>query len=106
MPKYMIKASYTVEGGRGVMKEGGSARRDAAKASIEGVGGKLEAFYFAFGEHDAYLIMDLPDNVSAAAISMRVNTAGAVKSETVVLLTPDEVDRAAKTSVTYRPPGS
>ena len=106
MAKYLIKASYTVEGARGVLKEGGSGRKESAKAAIEGLGGKLEAFYFAFGAHDAYLIMDVPDNASAAALALRVNQAGAVSIETVVLLTPEEVDRAAKMGVTYRPPGA
>jgi uncharacterized protein with GYD domain len=106
MAKFMIKASYTLEGVRGLVKEGGSGRRASAKAAVEGLGGKLEAFYFAFGEHDAYLIADLPDNVSAAALALRVNQAGAVQIQTVVLLTPEEVDKAVKTGVDYRPPGS
>ena len=106
MAKYLLKASYTVDGVKGLLKEGGNGRKNSAKAAVESVGGKLEAFYFAFGEHDAYLIMDLPDNVAAAAIALRVNQAGAVTCQTVVLMTPDEVDAATGKGVTYRPPGA
>ncbi len=72
----------------------------------EGLGGSLESFYFAFGETDAYVLLELPDNLSAAAASIAVNTSGGASSEVVVLLTPEDVDEAAKLSVDYRPPGS
>ena len=75
-------------------------------AMAEGLGGSLESFYFAFGETDAYVVLDLPDNRTAAAASMAVSAAGAATSEVVVLLTPEDVDAAAKMSVAYRPPGS
>ena len=106
MAKYLIKASYTVEGAKGVVKEGGSGRVASARAAIEGLGGKLETFYFAFGKNDAFLIMDVPDNVTAAALALRVNAAGGASCETVVLMTPEEVDRAVKMGVSYRPPGA
>ena len=105
MAKYLLKANYTIEGAKGVSKEGGSGRVAAARAAIEGLGGKLETFYFAFGSHDAFLIMDLPDNVAASALALRVNQAGGAQVETVVLMTAEEVDRAAKMGVTYRKPG-
>jgi uncharacterized protein with GYD domain len=72
----------------------------------ESLGGKLESFHFAFGDADAYVLVDLPDNEAAAAVALAVNAAGAVRTKTTVLLTPDEVDAAAKLSVGYRPPGS
>ena len=90
---------------KGVIKEGGSKRREAAAAAIHGLGGKIEAFYFAFGEPDAVLIADLPDNAAAAAASMAINSSGAVTVKTVVLLTPEEMDAAAKKTVNYRAPG-
>lgn len=106
MPKYLISASYTAEGTRGVIKGGGgSARRAAATQAIQSVEGKVEAFYFAFGEHDAYVLVDAPDNVSAAAISMAVNSSGAVRVKTTPLLTPEEMDQAARKQVRYSPPG-
>ena len=105
MPKYLIEANYTLEGVRGVMKEGGSKRRDAAAAAIESVGGKMEAFYFAFGSPDAIVILDAPDNVSAAAASVAINATGAVQIKTVVLMTPQEMDAAVKKPVKYRAPG-
>lgn len=105
MPKYLIKASYTAQGVEGVMKEGGSGRVKAVSSVMEGLGGSLEAFYFAFGGTDAYVIVDAPDNETAAAVAMSVNGSGAVKSETVVLLTPEQMDAAAQKSVDYRPPG-
>lgn len=105
MPKYMVEANYTLEGVRGLIQEGGSKRRDAAKAAIKSVGGKVEAFYFAFGNPDAIVIFDAPDNVSAAAASAAINSSGAVQVRTVVLLTPEEMDEAVKKTVKYRAPG-
>jgi uncharacterized protein with GYD domain len=106
MPKYLIEASYTLEGVRGVKDAGGSSRRDAVAKVAESVGGQLEAFYFAFGDHDVYTVVDLPDNESAATVALTVNAAGGATVRTVVLLTPEEVDAAAKRSADYRPPGS
>ena len=106
MPKYLFKASYTAEGVEGVRSAGGSARRDAVAAVAESVGGRLESFHFAFGEQDAYVIVELPDNEAAAAVALTVNASGAVSVGTVVLLTPEEIDAAAGRSVDYRPPGS
>ena len=105
MPKYLIQASYTGDGTKGLMKEGGSKRRAAVEANVKSAGGTLEAFYFAFGESDAFIIADLPDNATAAALSMAVNASGAVNLKTHVLLTPEEVDQATKKTVKYRAPG-
>jgi uncharacterized protein with GYD domain len=105
MPKFLIEASYTLDGVRGVQSAGGSSRRDAVAKVAESVGGSLESFYFGFGDSDAYVIVDLPDNESAAAVALTVNAAGGAATKTVVLLTPEEVDAAAKRSVDYVPPG-
>lgn len=106
MPKFLAEVSYTLDGVRGVRSEGGTSRRDAVAQVAESVGGTLEGFYFAFGERDAYVIIDLPDMESAAAVTLTVNASGAANVRTVVLLTPEEVDAAAKRSVDYRPPGA
>ena len=106
MPRYLVQASYTSEGVKGVQSGGGSSRRDAVAQLAESVGGKLESFYFAFGDPDVYTVVDLPDNESAAAVALKVNAAGGASVRTVVLLTPEEVDAAAKRSVDYRPPGA
>jgi uncharacterized protein with GYD domain len=106
MPKFLFEASYTQEGIKGVQGEGGTSRRDAVAQVAESVGGQLESFYFGFGESDAYVVVDLPDNESAAAVALTVNSAGGATVRTVVLLTPEEVDAAAKRSVEYRPPGA
>jgi uncharacterized protein with GYD domain len=106
MPKYLFEASYTFEGVKGVQREGGSSRRDAVAKAVESVGGRLESFYFAFGESDAYAILDLPDNVSAAAVGLTVSSTGLASTKTVVLLTPEEIDKAAKTKVAYKGPGA
>ena len=106
MPKYLVEATYTVEGVKGVQSAGGSSRRDAIAALAESVGGQLESFYFAFGERDVYTVVDLPDNESATAVALTVNASGAVKVRTTVLVTPEEVDAAAKRSVEYRAPGA
>src|SRR5215212_8488808 len=105
MPKYLIQASYTLEGVKGVQRAGGTSRRDAVAKVAESVGGRLESFHFAFGDRDVYTVVDLPDNESAAAVALTVNASGAVTVRTSVLLTPEEVDAAAKRSVDYRPPG-
>ena len=105
MPKYLFHSSYTVEGLKGVLKEGGSGRREAVEQALKSLGGTLEAFYYAFGDTDVFLIVDLPDHVSATAMSFVANVAGTAKVKTTVLITPEEVDQAVKKSVDYRPPG-
>ena len=105
MPKYMIRASYSADGVKGVLSEGGSSRRETIAKLAEGLGGKLETFHFAFGEDDVFTIVDFPDNVTATAVSMTVGASGLVKTRITVLLTPEEVDEAAKKAVDYRAPG-
>jgi uncharacterized protein with GYD domain len=106
MAKYMLKGSYTTDGTKGLIKEGGSARRAAVQKMIEGLGGQLECFYYTFGEPDAIAIVDVPDVVSVAAMSLTINATGGAHLSTTVLLTPEQIDEAAKKSVTYRPPGA
>src|SRR5215831_7733177 len=91
MPKYLIEASYTNQGAAGLAREGGSSRRAVVEAMLSELGGKLESFYFAFGDVDAYVIADLPDNVAASAVALAVNKSGAAKITTVPLLTVEEV---------------
>ena len=105
MPKYMFQASYTTEGLKGLFKDGGSKRRESLDHAVKGMGGKLEVFYYAFGADDVFGIADMPDNVSTAALALVINASGAAKVRTVVLLTPEEIDKATKKSVDYRPPG-
>ena len=106
MPKYLWKVSYTAQGAQGVLREGGTGRQTAVAKMVEDLGGSVECFYFAFGEDDAYVIADLPDNATAAAVSMTVGAAGAVQITTVPLLGVDEVDAAAAKSIGYRAPGA
>jgi uncharacterized protein with GYD domain len=105
MPKYLFQGSYTEQGLKGVLQEGGSKRREAAEQLIKGMGGRLEAYYYAFGSNDFVIIADLPSNVDAAALSLAVNASGAVESRATVLITPEEIDQATKKTVKYRPPG-
>src|ERR1700733_3307223 len=105
MPKYLVEARYTVEGTKGLVREGGSGRRAAVAKTIESVGGKVEALYFAFGDVDVYVIVDVPDNVSAAAVSLAANQSGAIVNKTIVLLTPEEMDKSVQKAVSFRPPG-
>ena len=106
MPKYLFQASYTTEGAKGLLKEGGTKRRAAVEQLIQSVGGKLEAFYFVLGESDVFLLVDAPDNASVVAVSLTTAAAGVVTNlRTSVLLTPEEMDQATKKSVSYRPPG-
>jgi len=106
MQKFLIKATYTAEGAKGLLKEGGSKRRAAIQKLIEGLGGKLESFYYAYGDDDAYIISDLPDAATGLAISLAVNASGAVRLSTTPLMTPEEVDAAAKMTVKYQAPGA
>src|SRR5258708_5308612 len=105
MPKYLIQGSYSGEGLKGLLKEGGSKRREAAEQSVKGLGGRLEAFYYAFGNDDFVVIVDLPSNVDASTLSLTANATAAVKSRMTVLITPEEVDQATKRTVKFRPPG-
>ena len=104
MPRFLFEASYTVEGVKGLRRVGGSGRREAVAKAAQSVGGRLEHFYFAFGDQDAYAVADLPGNESAAAFALAVSEAGGANVRTVVLLTPEEVDAAARHSVEYQSP--
>jgi uncharacterized protein with GYD domain len=106
MATFLWKASYTTEGVKGVLKDGGTGRRTAVEKVVEGLGGKVESFYFALGEQDVYVIAELPDTVTATAVSLTVNASGAVALQTVELITPEQVDEATKRSIDYRPPGA
>jgi uncharacterized protein with GYD domain len=105
MPKYLLQGSYTAEGSKGLLKDGGSKRRAAAKTLVESLGGKIECLYFAFGETDVLAIIDMPDSAAAAAASLTIGASGGLTGKLTVLLTAEEIDQAAKKSATYTPPG-
>jgi uncharacterized protein with GYD domain len=105
MARYLLKARYASEGAQGVLRAGGTARRTAVEELLTGLGGRLESFDFAFGEDDLYVVCELPGNSAAAAVALTVNAAGLVQVQTVVLLTPEEVDEASRQQVAYTPPG-
>lgn len=106
MPKYLWQVSYTAEGARGLLKEGGTSRRAVVEQLIKEAGGSLEAFYYAFGEDDVVCIVDVPDAKTATAISLTVGASGAARVRTTVLMRPEDIDDAAQMSIGYRPPGS
>lgn len=106
MPKYLVRASYTAEGARGVLSEGGTGRREAVERVLESSGGRLEWMSYALGDHDLYLVVDMPDEVSMAATAMTVRATGTVVSAAVPLLSPEEIDEAARKNVAFRPPGA
>jgi uncharacterized protein with GYD domain len=106
MKKFLIKASYTPEGVKGVLKAGGTSRIQAVEKMFTGVGCKLESFYYAFGDCDAYIIGEVPDEATLAALVLTVRAAGVVSVSTTMLLSPEEIDKAAKLSVEYRAPGN
>ena len=105
MPKYLSRTSYTAEGLKGLLKDGGTKRKQSMERLAESLGGKLEAFYYAFGDDDLFAIWDMPDNVTVAAVSIIVNASGTGNAKVTVLLTPEDIDQAVKTSVEFRPPG-
>ena len=105
MPKYLYKASYTEEGLKGLLKDGGTKRRDVVERAVKGAGGTLEAFYYAFGDDDVFGIVNLPDNVSATALALAIAGGGGATVKTTVIITPEEVDQAVKKVVDYTAPG-
>ena len=105
MPKYLFHGSYTEEGLKGLLKDGGTKRQEAVKQAVESLGGTLESYYFAFGDNDFYFIADSPNNVNAVAGSILGSASGTVKVNITVLLTPEEIDEAVKKTMDWRPPG-
>ena len=105
MQKYLFYGSYTPEGYKGLLVEGGSARIGAAQQALQSVGGSLEAFYYSNGEQDFYIIVNLPDTISSTAITLAGNVSGTFSIRSVALLTPEEMDEAVKMRVDFRPPG-
>jgi uncharacterized protein with GYD domain len=106
MPKYLVQASYTPEGAKGLLAEGGSGRKEAVQQVVGSCDGTLESMYFAYGDDDLYIVVDFPDHLSMAAVAMAVRASGAVRSKAIPLLTVEEVDEAAKRTVDFRPPRS
>jgi uncharacterized protein with GYD domain len=106
MAKYLLEAAYTSEGLQGLIKDKASGRREAVTRALQAIGGKIESLYYAFGEHDVIVVLDVADNVSAAAIAIRVSASGLVRTKVTPLLTVDEVDQAIQKTVEYRAPGA
>jgi uncharacterized protein with GYD domain len=106
MKKILIKASYTSEGVKGLLKVGGTNRKQAIEKMINDLGGKMEAFYYAFGDTDVFVIADVPDTTVATAVSLNINSTGLVSTSTIILITPEEIDKATKISVDYHSPGN
>jgi uncharacterized protein with GYD domain len=105
MAKFLIQASYSPDGLKGLMKDKASGRRAAVSKMLEGLGGKLDSMYYTFGDHDAVVIADVPDNVTAAALSIAVSASGLARTNTLPLLTVEETDQALAKTVKYRAPG-
>lgn len=105
MGKYLVRGNYVGEGVAGLLKEGGSSRRAAATAAVESVGGSVDCMYYAFGDTDVFMIVDVPDDASAAALSLTANAAGSISVSMTPLMTPEQLDEASKKSPSYRPPG-
>ena len=107
MPKYLIQGSYTQQGLQGLLKEGGTSRKEAINKLAESMGGSVESIYYAFGDADVYIIADMPDNATATAVALTVGASGAISNfKTTVLMAPETVDAATKKTIDYRAPGS
>jgi uncharacterized protein with GYD domain len=106
MPSYLVIGTYTSEGVKGVLKKGGTQRSDAVRSAIEALGGTMHSFHFAFGADDVFVVFDLPDNTAAAALGLAVASTGLIATKIVVLLSPAEIDEAAKRQVSYQAPGT
>ena len=106
MPKYLIHGNYVGDGISGLLREGGTSRVEAVENLVESMGGSVEGIYYAFGDTDIYVIVDMPDHASAAAIALAASASGRVAVKTTVLMTPEELDEAASKTPDYRPPGA
>jgi uncharacterized protein with GYD domain len=105
MAKYLFEANYVGEGIKGLMREGGSKRRDALVDALKTVGGSLECFYYAFGETDVLGVFEVPEPSDAAALSLMINATGSVSVRLKPLMTPEDLDDASKKTPSYRAPG-
>ena len=105
MPKYLIKVSYSQQGVQGLLKEGGTARKQVVEKLTKGLGGNLESFYYAFGENDVYFICEVPDEATMTAIALTVAASGSANISTTVLIDPETIDEATKKTINYLPPG-
>ena len=106
MAKFLIQGTYTSEGAKGLIKEGGTARKVAVQKALEGIGGTIESIYYTFGAADVVVICDMPDTISGLALSLAVNASGAVRISTTPILSVEEVDAACKKAISYRPAGA
>jgi uncharacterized protein with GYD domain len=106
VPKFLLQGSYTTEGAKGLIKEGGTGRKAAVQKAIESLGGRLDSMYYTFGADDVIVICDMPDTTSGLALSLAINASGAVRLSTTPLLSVEDVDAACKKAVTYRPAGA
>ncbi|HSP75840.1 MAG TPA: GYD domain-containing protein [Cryobacterium sp.] len=105
MSKYLFEANYVGEGIKGLMREGGTSRREALVEALKSVGGSVECFYYAFGETDVLGVIEVPDASAAAALSLMINSTGAVTVRLKPLLTVEDLDAAARKTPAYRAPG-
>ena len=105
MPKYLVQASYSAEGAKGLLKDGGTKRVETVTAAVAALGGTIDGFYYCFGENDVVGIFDVPDDETAAAFSIAIGASGAVRIKTTPLLTAEQIDTATKKTVSYRAPG-
>jgi uncharacterized protein with GYD domain len=105
MPKFLVQARYTIEGIKGLVNDSASGRRADVQSAVKALGGTVEAFYYAFGDEDVVMILDLPNNIKAAALGLTASGAGAVQVRTTPLLTVEEVDKALDVRMQYRAPG-
>jgi uncharacterized protein with GYD domain len=106
MARFMYKVCYTKEGMQGVVKEGAVGRRATIEKMAAEMGGSITSFDYAFGDTDIFVIAEMPDQVTAAAVATAVAASGAASIETVVLLSPEELDQAIAKNAPYRPPGA
>ncbi|MER7442308.1 GYD domain-containing protein [Micromonospora avicenniae] len=106
MAKFLLKSTYTVDGIKGLLMDGGSKRAEAATKAIEGLGGRVESLCFGLGAHDTYVVCELPDHKTAAALAIAIRAAGGVDTRVTPVLTPEEVDEATRKQLKYQPPGA
>ncbi|HEY9390948.1 MAG TPA: GYD domain-containing protein [Mycobacteriales bacterium] len=104
MPKFLVRASYTAKGAKGLLHQGGTRRREIGERAVTALGGTMESFYFALAKDDVYIVVDLPSSVAAAALNLATIASGGVKSEIVALLTPEEIDEASRMTTQWEPP--
>ncbi|MEU4717299.1 GYD domain-containing protein [Micromonospora purpureochromogenes] len=105
MAWFLLKSTYTVDGLKGLVKDGGTKRAEVVRKMIEDAGGRMESMHFAFAEDDTYVLCELPDQKTVTGLAVAIGATGSLSVRITPVLTPAEVDEVTRMKTTYTPPG-